>query len=698
MRVLTIGNLYPPHDLGGGYELVWQAAVTALGTAGHDVRVLTTDHRNEGTGDGPEPRVDRELRWYWRDHRFPRHGLAATLSLERHNTAVLERHLRDFRPEAIAWWAMGGMSMSLLETARRAGVPTVAFVHDDWLDYGRRVDAWHRRFRGRPRLVAAAMRAGAPPTTVRFADAAHYAFVSRTTRARARLSGVPVPDSSIAPSGIDPGFVDPAPPREWAWELLYVGRIDRRKGILTAVDALARLPPAAVLTVVGDGDPADVASLRERATERGVGARIRLLGGRPHAELPAVYAAADAVLFPVEWHEPWGLVPLEAMACGRPVIATGRGGSAEYLIDGENALLFPAGDAAALADRVERLARDPELRARLCARGVPTAAEHTDERFHAAVAETLLRRVREARAPSPAALPGAEPQLSVVVPVTRVSAAASARIAALAAQATSATEIVVVGEAFDASPAGPPTGVREVPCGERNTRALMDRGCREARGAIVLLLGEDVGATAGLLDAHLAAHRDHPDERSGVTGPLRWVGDMRVSAFTLWLADRLAPAPHAVEGDDVGLLELTTEHVSLKRAVLARAGGLGDDRSPRCVADLDLAQRLGEHGFRLHYVERALALRTRAWSLADLRPRLPGILAAEVELAARWPELGTPLSKALDDASAFGPQQARVARALLPWVPRGTPWLGPRIWERATRHYLQQIAAGDQRR
>jgi len=97
------------------------------------------------------------------------------------------------------------------------------------------------------------------------------------------------------------------------------------------------------------------------------------------------------VVFPVVWEEPWGLVPLEAMALGRPVVATGRGGSGEYLRDDENALLFEAGDAEALAAAVTRLADDPDLRTRLRAGGSATAPLHTEDVFNDAVLREVER-------------------------------------------------------------------------------------------------------------------------------------------------------------------------------------------------------------------------------------------------------------------------------------------------------------------
>ena len=138
-----------------------------------------------------------------------------------------------------------------------------------------------------------------------------------------------------------PRFLGPGRRREWAWRLLYVGRIDERKGADVAVSALANLPGEATLTVLGDGDDEHRADLDRQIAAAGLESRVRLEPGRPREGLVACCDDHDAVLFPVRWDEPWGLVPLEAMARGRPVVATGTGGSAEYLRDGENALLAP---------------------------------------------------------------------------------------------------------------------------------------------------------------------------------------------------------------------------------------------------------------------------------------------------------------------------------------------------------------------
>src|SRR4051794_2600571 len=127
-----------------------------LRSAEHEVRVLTTDFRLADPDDEEDRDVHRQLHWYWRDHAFPAFSFRERLAVERHNADVLDRHVREFAPDVVTWWAMGGMSLSLLERVRRAGIPAVAFVHDDWMDYGMRADRWLAQFRGRARRLAAA--------------------------------------------------------------------------------------------------------------------------------------------------------------------------------------------------------------------------------------------------------------------------------------------------------------------------------------------------------------------------------------------------------------------------------------------------------------------------------------------------------------------------------------------------------------
>jgi glycosyltransferase involved in cell wall biosynthesis len=390
--VLTVGNMYPPlHE--GGYELVWEAAVSHLRGHGHEVRVLTTGHR-AAEERPPEPGVHRELRWYWRDHEFPRLGPIERLRIERHNAAALDRHLRELDPEVVGWWAMGGMSLGLIERARRRGYPAAAAVCEDWMLYGPAVDAWMRMFSGRRRLGRIVERLTGLPTAVDLGALGPCLFPSDATRERARARWG-LDRAVVCHQGVSREVFPSAPERPWGWRLLYAGRIDPRKGIDLAVSALAELPASATLTVAGRGDDRHRAELEELARSLGVAERVTFTSC-PRERLAALYATADAIVFPVRWQEPWGLVPLEAMSVGRPVVATGLGGSGEYLRDRENCTIFdPAGGPSALADRVREFERDEGLRARLRAGGFATAARFGEHDFSRAFEELLDRAVAE---------------------------------------------------------------------------------------------------------------------------------------------------------------------------------------------------------------------------------------------------------------------------------------------------------------
>jgi glycosyltransferase involved in cell wall biosynthesis len=392
MRVLTVGNMYPPLSL-GGYELAWKSSVEQLRSRGHEVEVLTTDY---GLGEGPapdgEPGVHRELRWYWHDHAFPPRTLRERVAIECANATALGRRLEALRPDLVAWWSMGGMSLSLIERVRRAGIPAAGIICDDWLLYGPQVDAWSRIWRGRRRIVGpvAEKVTGIPARIELVEGVGPVMFASEALRSQARKRGVEPVTSEVGHRGVERDLFRAAPRPEWRWRLVCVGRIDPRKGIDLAIEAVARLPEEATLAVVGGGDQAHLDELRELARARGVADRVTF-GSSDRDGLQRIYAEADAVLFPVVWEEPWGLVPLEAMAVGAPVVASGRGGSAEYLRDRENCLIFDVDRGGeALAAAVRELAAEPELRERLRTAGFETSGRLTVEAYDEAIERMLL--------------------------------------------------------------------------------------------------------------------------------------------------------------------------------------------------------------------------------------------------------------------------------------------------------------------
>jgi glycosyltransferase involved in cell wall biosynthesis len=139
--------------------------------------------------------------------------------------------------------------------------------------------------------------------------------------------------------------------------LLVVAHLIPEKGIDVVIGALRQLPEHVVLWVVGDGP--DATRLRNLSRALSLDDRIRFWGQQRQVE--SYMQAADCLVCPSVWQEAAGLVILEALASGLPVLGSAIGGIPEFVEDGKNGFLFPAGDRAALVDRVRRLIGDPDM-------------------------------------------------------------------------------------------------------------------------------------------------------------------------------------------------------------------------------------------------------------------------------------------------------------------------------------------------
>lgn len=147
--------------------------------------------------------------------------------------------------------------------------------------------------------------------------------------------------------------------------LVLVGRLEHEKGAQDAIDALALLSvhtPAAHLALVGDGARSD--DLRRQAAALGVQSRVHQVGRLPDRDVAALVGAADVALVPSRY-EPFGLVALEAMAAGTPVVVTGVGGLVDIVEDGRTGRVVRPADPHSLAAALTALLDDPPGRRRL---------------------------------------------------------------------------------------------------------------------------------------------------------------------------------------------------------------------------------------------------------------------------------------------------------------------------------------------
>lgn len=267
-----------------------------------------------------------------------------------------ERWLRDRPDVAHAHFWMSGIAAE--QAARDPAVPVVQTFHA--------LGVVKKRYQGEDD-TSPACRIDTERTV-----AQHAARVAATCSDEvfelARL-GLPTTRASVVPCGVDlrrfvPG---PRPERAGGHRLLAVGRLVPRKGFDTAILALPELPGVELLIAGGSPsggleDDAEARRLRDIARRCGVADRVRLLGSVSRDDMPALMRSVDLVLC-TPWYEPFGMVALEAMACGTPVVASAVGGLLDTVLDGVTGRLVPPRDSDRLAKTVAEVLADDEQRA-----------------------------------------------------------------------------------------------------------------------------------------------------------------------------------------------------------------------------------------------------------------------------------------------------------------------------------------------
>jgi len=182
--------------------------------------------------------------------------------------------------------------------------------------------------------------------------------------------GVPLDRVEVVHSGLDAARFAPRPrpDGEGFPRVLFIGNMSGAKGVtalVRAADELAERLPHLRLRMIGKGSREYAEELRRRIDATAARGRVEVLGYVPYEELPAQYAWCDVFAGPSLYEGGPGNVYLEAMACGRPVIAGRRGGVPEVVLEGRTGLLVDPGDAPGLAGAIASLAEDGALRERL---------------------------------------------------------------------------------------------------------------------------------------------------------------------------------------------------------------------------------------------------------------------------------------------------------------------------------------------
>lgn len=408
MRFLFLTNFYPPASR-GGYEQWCQEVSDGLRSRGHDVLVLTSTHgRGSSASPGPDwVRRELYLEMEFASLRNALHFFTKRKQRELENLTNLRNAIKQHKPDAVLVWGMWNFPRSLPALAEEL-IPgrVVYYIGDYWTTLPSQFENyWNASPRnfvtGLPKLVlkpiAKRMLAREERPSLQLE---HALFPSAFMRDELKRKGVASSNTKIIYGAIDikPYIGLNGKEQNDKVSLLYIGRLTYEKGVHTAIEAVGQLVHEhgvenIKLTIVGDGDSDYVERLHRLMDEKKVASYVDLLPAQPKEALPALYHHSDIFMFTSIWAEPFGRVIVEAMASGLAIVGTPVGGSAEILVEDENALLFTPDDPASLSRQLKRLIEVPELRERLASSGCKTATQKFDIRRMTEEIESYLQMI-----------------------------------------------------------------------------------------------------------------------------------------------------------------------------------------------------------------------------------------------------------------------------------------------------------------
>jgi glycosyltransferase involved in cell wall biosynthesis len=327
--------------------------------------------------------------------------------IEIHNSTVVKEVVERYQPDVIHVFSLQGLSKSLIFTLRNTKRPTVYDIADHWLSAGVREDPWLKFWNApslsflesstrtalemsgeRGRLDSTAptrMRKGYERLPTVYGDAKTLAavqpnsipsfrfdriyFCSQTLKQLTETVGFVVTHAEVIYPGIQTQqFIGEIKSGSAPVEkFLIVSKLDKDSGVMTALEALRQvraIKVKATLSIYGRGDSNYIAELRSFVVRYQLPVEFLTVSNLSQ-DLPSVYRKHDALLYTPEWNEPFPVTPLEAMACGLPVIASRAGGANELFRHGENAFTYETANAAELAARIQELQMQPALRTQM---------------------------------------------------------------------------------------------------------------------------------------------------------------------------------------------------------------------------------------------------------------------------------------------------------------------------------------------
>ena len=389
MRIMLATDCYPP-PLVGGRDLQVQMLARELSRRGHDVEVITlagiAGARTETDGDILVHRMagwSRILSRFYANPDQPFHPTIPDPGLV-HSLADL---VRQRRPEVVHShsWMLHSVLPFLPSRQTRLVVtmheyslvcPKGTFVYRDGVcdgpSFGKCVRCASGQY-GAIRSVALttglALTRGLRRRVDRYlavSTAVAMACSSLAAGGQRPIDVIPpfLPDDCFQPAGADrPAFV----PATGDY-VMFAGALSPHKGVDVLLEAYEELDPAVPLVLVG---------LRHKDTPHHFPDGVIVVENVPHSDVMRAWAHCAVAVVPSRWPEPFGLVAIEAMATGRPVVASSVGGLPDIVLDGVTGILVPPGDVGALRASILQLLADPERRTRMGQAGRQRAASYS---------------------------------------------------------------------------------------------------------------------------------------------------------------------------------------------------------------------------------------------------------------------------------------------------------------------------------
>lgn len=393
MKICLIHTMYYPYRAGGA-ELTVQQIAEGLAARGHEVVVVSAGKRNETRlHNGVKIHEIKLVNLYWPfDHFRGKELLKPFWHLaDAYNPVMarrVEKVLEAERPDVVQVHNVAGLSAAVWLAAKKRGLPLTQVLHDYYhlcvrstmFNRGRNCErqcTLCRVYRAPSRRLSRLV-----DVVVGVSRHVLEAHISRglfpTARRQVIYNGYSL-DRNVTPARLGDKV-----------RFGYIGRLHPTKGLDLLIEAFLDLEaPDVELLVAGEGEPGYVASLRRRTEGRAV----RFLG---YTRREAFFPGIDVLIVPSIWQDPFPGVCKEALAWGKPVVASRRGGIPEMVVDGETGFLFEPGEPGALVAAMRKLLSQREAYSRLSAACLERAKEFSEERTVAAY-EALMRECLKRR-------------------------------------------------------------------------------------------------------------------------------------------------------------------------------------------------------------------------------------------------------------------------------------------------------------